>query len=121
MCTMSLSWMISQGIHGFISFGRNMISSENSKNTRLLGENQIKKKSRFEDKQDGKFYGKEIEEFCKHYSIARKKNKPYTPEWNGVNEERIDVTLMEKVRSMFIDVIYDRNYRQRKLVLHVTT
>jgi transposase InsO family protein len=51
----------------------------------------------------GEFYGKEFDQFCKQYGIARKNTKPYNPHQNGV-AERMNKTLMDKVRSMLSGV-----------------
>jgi hypothetical protein len=42
-------------------------------------------------------------EFCKKCGIARQKTTPYTPQQNGV-AERMNITLMEKARSMLSGV-----------------
>jgi transposase InsO family protein len=66
-------------------------------------ENQTEKKIKVLRTNNGrKFYGNEFEEFCKKCGIARKKNIPYTPQQNGV-AERMNMTLMEKSRSMLSD------------------
>eukprot|EP00253_Pinus_taeda_P001996 PITA_01996 len=51
----------------------------------------------------GEFYSKEFEEFSKKCGIAWHKNTPYTPQQNGV-VERMNKTLMERVRSMLSGV-----------------
>ena len=51
----------------------------------------------------GEFCSKEFEEFCKKCGIARQKTTPYTPQQNGV-VERMNKTLMERVRSMLSSV-----------------
>jgi transposase InsO family protein len=51
----------------------------------------------------GEFCINEFEEFCKKCCIARHKITPYTPQKNGV-AERMNMTLMEKSRSMLSGV-----------------
>jgi len=45
-------------------------------------------------------YGKEFDHFCKKCSITC---TPYIPQWNGFSK-RMNKTLMEKARTMLIDV-----------------
>jgi transposase InsO family protein len=47
----------------------------------------------------GEFRRNEFKEFYKKCGIERKKTTPYTPQHNGV-AERMNMTLMEKARSM---------------------
>ena len=51
----------------------------------------------------GEFCSKEFEELCKKCGIARQNNTPYTPQQNGV-AERMNMTLMERARSMLSGV-----------------
>jgi transposase InsO family protein len=45
------------------------------------------------------FHGKEFDQFCKECDIACQNTTPFTPQKNGV-VERMNRTLMDKVRSM---------------------
>jgi transposase InsO family protein len=49
------------------------------------------------------YVGMNSREFCKKCGIERKKTTPYTPQQNGV-AERMNMTLMEKSRSMLSGV-----------------
>jgi transposase InsO family protein len=70
------------------------------KEFKALVENQTEKKIKvLRTDNGGEFCGNEFEEFCKKCGIARKKTTPYTPQQNGV-AERMNMTLMEKSRSM---------------------
>jgi transposase InsO family protein len=92
--------MTSQGIHGFISSGRNMKSLTNSKSLRLLWRIRQEKRIKvLRMDNGGEFYGNEFEEFCKKCGIERNNTTPYTPQQNGV-VERMNMMLMEKSRSM---------------------
>ena len=63
-------------------------------------ENQTEKKIKVLRIDDGgEFCKKEFEEFCKKCGIARQKTTLYTPQQNGF-AERMNITLMEKERSM---------------------
>jgi transposase InsO family protein len=74
------------------------------KEFKALVENQTDKKIKvLRTDNGGEFYGNEFEEFCKKCGIARQKTTPYTPQQNGV-AERMNMTLMEKARSMLSGV-----------------
>jgi transposase InsO family protein len=47
----------------------------------------------------GEFCGKEFDKLCKQCGIACKNATLYTPQKNGVIE-RMNITLMDKARSM---------------------
>jgi transposase InsO family protein len=74
------------------------------KEFKALVENQTEKKIKvLRTDNGGEFYGNEFKEFCKKCGIARQKTTPYTPQQNGV-VERMNMTLMEKARSMLSGV-----------------
>ena len=75
------SYMTSQGIHGYISSGRNLKSFIGLNNLRLWSRKPDKKKIKvLRADNGGEFYKKEFNEFCKKCGIARKKTTSYTPE-----------------------------------------
>ena len=70
------------------------------KEFKALVENQTEKKIKvLRIDNGGEFCSKEFEEFCKKCGIAWQKTTPYTPQQNAV-AERMNKTLMERVRSM---------------------
>ena len=72
----------------------------NFKEFKALVENQVEMKIKvLRTNNGGEFCMNGLEEFYKKCNISRNKNTPYTPQWNGF-AERINRTLMEKVRSM---------------------
>ena len=74
------------------------------KEFKALVENQVENKiTVLRTDNGGEFCGNEFEEFCKKCGIERKNNTPYTPQQNGV-AERMNMTLMEKERSMLSGV-----------------
>ena len=50
----------------------------------------------------GEFSGKEFDQFYRQHGIARQNTTHYTPQHNGV-AERMNMTMMEKARSMLND------------------
>jgi hypothetical protein len=73
------------------------------KEFKALVENETEKKIKvLRTDNGGEFCRNEFEEFCKKCGIARQKTTPYTPQQNGV-AERMNMTLMEKARSMLND------------------
>jgi transposase InsO family protein len=74
------------------------------KEFKALVENQTEKKIKvWRTYNGGEFCRNEFEEFCNKCGIERHKTTPYTPQQNGV-VERMNMTLMEKSRSMLSDV-----------------
>jgi transposase InsO family protein len=70
------------------------------KEFKALVENQTEKKIKvLRTDNGGEFCRNEFEEFCKKCGIVRKKTTPYTPQHTRV-EKRMNMTLMEKSRSM---------------------
>jgi hypothetical protein len=70
------------------------------KEFKALVENQTEKKIKvLRTYNGGELCRNEFEEFCKKCGITRHRTTPYTPQQNGV-AERMNKTLMEKVRSM---------------------
>jgi transposase InsO family protein len=70
------------------------------KEFKALVENQTEKKIKvLRTNNGGELCGNEFEYFSRKCDIARQKTTPYTPQKNGV-AERINMTLMEKARSM---------------------
>ena len=70
------------------------------KEFKALVENQTKKKIKvLRTDNGGEFCSKEFEEFSSKCGITRQKTTPYTPQQNRV-VERMNKTLMERVRSM---------------------
>lgn len=50
----------------------------------------------------GEFYGKEFDQFYRQQDIARQNITPCMPQHNGF-VERMNITLMEKARSVLSD------------------
>ena len=70
------------------------------KEFKALVENQAEKKIKvLRTDNGGEFCGNEFEEFYKKCGIERKKTTPYTPQHSSF-QKRMNMTLMEKVRSM---------------------
>ena len=70
------------------------------KEFKALVENQTEKKIKvLKIDNGGELCKNEFEDFCKKCGIAQKKTTPYTPQKNGI-AERMNMTLMEKARSM---------------------
>jgi transposase InsO family protein len=74
------------------------------KEFKALVENQIEKRIKvMRTYNGGELCGNEFKEFCKKCDIARQNTTPYTPQYNGV-AERMNMTLLEKVRCMLSGV-----------------
>jgi transposase InsO family protein len=77
---------------------------ERFKEFKALVENQTEKQIKvLRTDTGGELCENEFEELCKKCGIERKNTTPYTPQQNGV-AERMNMTLMEKTRSMFSGV-----------------
>jgi transposase InsO family protein len=74
------------------------------KEFKALEENHTKKRIKvLRIDNGGELCGKEFDQFCKQYGIARQNTTPYTPQQNGVSK-RMNKTLMDKARSMLSGV-----------------
>lgn len=75
-----------------------------------MAENQINKKIKAIRSDNGTEYvNKKFKEICRENGIIHEKTIPYTPQQNGV-AERINRTLMDRVRSMLIDSGLDHRF-----------
>ena len=75
-----------------------------------LVENQIDRKIKvLRNDNGGELCGKEFDQYCKQHGIARQNTTPYTCQHNGV-AKRMNITLMEKGRSMLSDVGLSHDY-----------
>ena len=73
---------------------------ERFKEFKALVENQTEKRIKvLRTNNGGEFCGKEFDKLCKQCGIACKNATLYTPQKNGVIE-RMNITLMDKARSM---------------------
>lgn len=80
------------------------------KEWKALVEKQTNRKVKYLRTDNGlEFCGEKFNKFCRDNGIARHRTIRYTPQQNGV-AERLNRTMMERVRCMLSDVILGENY-----------
>jgi hypothetical protein len=83
---------------------------EKFKDFKSLVENETDKKIKvLRNDNNGEFYGKEFDQFCRQCGIACQNTTPYTPQQNGV-AQRMNRTLMDKGRSMLSGVVLAQEF-----------
>jgi hypothetical protein len=71
---------------------------------KYLVENETRKRLKcLRSDNGGGYCSKEFDDYCLYHAIHREKTVPGTPQENGVSE-RMNMTIMERTRSMILDV-----------------
>jgi hypothetical protein len=74
------------------------------KKWKALVENEVGKRLKcLRSDNEGEYFNKEFDDYCSYHGIQREKKVPGTPRENGVSE-RMNMTIMERARSMRLHV-----------------